>query len=127
MSTIIPSFLREVCHKHHGLLQSIMYCIRGGFVSVCLSLLYLPSYVNANPISLIVRTYNPWLYSYSGNAVVFRGYSTRTSTQIQREYNARLGRTTPVQRLYNGKYNVFNLIFKRVTMTRSYNACRHKH
>ena len=58
------------------------------------------------------------MYSYSGNAVVFRGHSTRTS----KKYNRNTTHDWGVQSLYNGKYNAFNLVFKRVTVTRSYNA-----
>ena len=57
------------------------------------------------------------LYSCSGNAVVFRGHSTRTS----KKYNGNTTHDWGVQRLYNGKYNAFKLVFKRVTVTRSYN------
>ena len=42
--------------------------------------------------------------------------------RTSKKYNRNTTHDWGVQRLYNGKYNAFNLIFKRVTMTRSYNA-----
>ena len=62
--------------------------------------------------------YNLSLYSYSGMLVI----AVIKTREQAHKYNGNTTHDWGVQRLYNGKYNVFELVFKRVTVTRSYNA-----